>query len=103
MLSAAVTREESERLFEEVAAVTGLAKIIARGTIQRALATVHASVETATPEDYVAAMPELRKKLAAFVDDLETRQRLDRLERQLSIRAGLISARIQLRHDGGSE
>ena len=92
-----------EKLFEEVVAVTGLAKIIARGTIQRALATVSADVETATPEDYVAAMPELRKKLAAFVDDLDARKRLDRLERQLMLRAGMITGRIQLNLGGKND
>ena len=95
--------EGAEKLFEEVAAVTGLSKIIARGTIQRALATVSANVETATPEDYVAAMPELRRKVAAFVDDRDTIKRIDRLERQLMIRAGMITARIQLHLDKPSE
>jgi formiminotetrahydrofolate cyclodeaminase len=84
-----------ESLFAEVVEVTGVSTIVARSTIQRALATVKASIETATEEDYVEAMPQLRQKLAPFVDR-EALGRLEKLEHRLAMRAGMISARIQL-------
>ena len=89
-----------ESLFAEVVEVTGVSSIIARGTVQRALATVRATIETATDEDYVEAMPQLRKKLAPFVDK-DALGRLEKLERRMAMRAGLISARIQIALDGG--
>ena len=46
-----------------------------------------------------SAINERLDAVAAFVDDRDTIKRIDRLERQLMIRAGLITARIQLHLD----
>jgi hypothetical protein len=81
----------SPNLLEEVIELTGLARIIARGTVNRALESVGADVENATPEDYVAALPELRKRIAAFITAADASKKLDAMERRLRRRAGVVT------------
>ena len=74
--------------FDEVVAATGVAPIIAKGIVRRALSSVGAEAQTAGPEDYVAAMPTLRAKLNAFIAPGQD-ERLDALEEKLRNVAGI--------------
>ncbi len=81
-------QDDSKLLYDEVVELTGLSKIIAQGTIGRALEKVDASIDTATIDNYIEAMPELRRRIAGFLPSVETRKRLRDFERSLRMRAG---------------
>ena len=95
-------RDDSKRLYDEVVELTGLSRIIAQGTIGRALEKVNAKIETATVDDYLDAMPELRKRIAGFLPSIETRQKLRDFEESLKARAGYTSGANRLPEDDQS-
>jgi hypothetical protein len=80
-----MTRASGRKLFEDVAAATGLALVIGPGAVQRALAGIGViAVEQATVEDYRRALPELQKRMAFYLSK-------DELEHHLAELATLLS------------
>jgi hypothetical protein len=80
-----MTRAPGRKLFEEIAAATGLSVVIGPGAVQRALAAVGVSaVELATVEDYRRALPQLKSRMAFYLPPADLERRLADLEVLLS-------------------
>jgi hypothetical protein len=76
-----VTRAAGRKLFEEVAAATGLALVIGPGAVQRALAGVGVTdPELATVEDYRRALPQLKVRMAFYLTPPELERHLEELD-----------------------
>ncbi|WP_394838891.1 hypothetical protein LVJ94_18535 [Pendulispora rubella] len=74
----------SRRLFEEIVTRTGLAPMIGPGTVQRALHAVGvSSPEHAQTHDYLRALPELRARMAIYLEPAAVEQRLRQIEAHL--------------------
>jgi len=54
-------------LFERIVERTGLSSFIGPGTVERALASVGASPDVATRDDYRRALPQLRQRMALYL------------------------------------
>lgn len=67
MSSDAIGSSRPDSLFARVVGETGLASIIAQGTVRRALADVGATPKTAGGATYIRALPALTARLAAFL------------------------------------
>ncbi|WP_394820560.1 hypothetical protein [Pendulispora albinea] len=71
-------------LFEEIVQRTGLAPIIGPGTVQRALHAVGiTSPELAQTQDYLRALPELRTRMAIYLEPETVERRLRQIEAHL--------------------
>jgi len=69
---------EGQKLFEDVVGRCGLAAWIGPGTVQRALQSVGvSSPDTATPFHYRRALPQLKARMAIYLqpEDLERNMR----------------------------
>jgi hypothetical protein len=72
-----MTRTSGRKLFDDVAAATGLAWVVGPGAVQRALAGVGVTaVELATIEDYRRALPLIKTRMAFYLSS-------DKLERHV--------------------
>jgi hypothetical protein len=80
-----MTRAPGRKLFDDVAAATGLALVIGPGAVQRALAGVGVTVvDQATVEDYRRALPELKTRMAFYLAKADLEHHLAELEALLS-------------------
>lgn len=67
-------------LFSRVVEVSGLASIIAKGTVRRALKDVGSTPEKASPNTYLRALPALRARMSAFLSPSDVDAAVVRIE-----------------------
>jgi len=73
----------NRKLFDEIVSRTGLAPIIGPGTVQRALHAAGVSPELAQTQDYLRALPELRVRMAIYLEPTMLEQRVRQIEAHL--------------------
>jgi hypothetical protein len=78
----------SSALFAAVADLTGIAPLLARGLLRRALLAAGVDELTARVDDYARALPKIAARMRAYLPAEEVERRLRDLER-LVRRAGL--------------
>ena len=71
------------QLLEDVIAASGLSGITARGLFRRVLENMGITVDSATPQDYRAALPTIGQRLAIYVDPRDVNRRLLAIERAI--------------------
>jgi hypothetical protein len=57
--------------FDQVVELTGLTKVIGRGTVRRALNDVGVAAEAPSPTEFLRAVPRLRARMRAFLAEAE--------------------------------
>ena len=73
----------NDTLFARVVEVSGLASLIGKGTVRRALRDVGSSPESANRQTYVRALPALRARMAAFLSPQEVEEATKRIEQTI--------------------
>jgi hypothetical protein len=71
-------------LFDKVVSSCGISTVLAPGIVRRALLDQKVRVDDAFPADYLAALPRLEARLAAYLSAEDTERTIRRIEALLS-------------------
>jgi len=75
---------EPSELFREVVDASGVAPVLAPGTVRRALRDVGSTPQTASTKIYLQALPSIRARLRAFMSPEEAGVAIDRIRNVLA-------------------
>jgi hypothetical protein len=76
-----MTQVDSRKLFEDVVSRTGLAAWIGPGAVQRALSSVGVfSKDLAGPDQYRRALPQLRARMAIYLQPEDLNRHIQEIE-----------------------
>lgn len=73
-----------EQLFERVLEMCGFSSVLGPGILKRALKDHDATAETATTDDYRAALPRLQMRMQAYLPEKEAASRSRRIAGMLA-------------------
>ena len=80
----------SDDLFEKVLEMCGFSSVLGPGILKRALADQDATPDTATTDDYRAALPRLQARMQAYLPEKEAASRARRIAGMLAHADGQI-------------
>jgi hypothetical protein len=69
-----------QALFDHVVQLTEVSSVLAPGLVRRALVDGKADPKTATPGDYLDALPRIRARLKAYISEAEADRRIERMD-----------------------
>ncbi len=83
-----MTSQSTEELRVELIRLSGLSPLLAPGVLRRALSDCGVAHESATPRDYMKALPKLEARMRAYLQPDDVEQRLLAIRRLLERNGG---------------